>query len=581
MTCAGFVGLLLTGSLLAAAPNIQSKLSPELRTKSPGQEVDVIVRWKNSSRDVDTQLKAKANWHRHLSVVNATAYRMQASDLAALANDQDVESVAEDHVVRGTTFNGSADYGWVTALGAAAYSSTAYDGTGIGIAVIDSGIDDDEDLKDAKGHNRIVYKESFVSGDKNTGDGYGHGSHVAGIVAGNGKRSTGKDYLYTIRGIAANANLINLRVLDKTGAGRDSDVIAAISRAIALKDIYNIRVINLSLGRGISSSCNTDVLCQAVESAWKAGIVVVVAAGNNGRDNSAGNFGYGTITAPGNSPSAITVGAMNTQGTPNRGDDRLTSYSSKGPSAIDHIAKPDLVAPGNRILSLRDSGSVLDKEHAENRVPKYIYSSKSERNADDYYQLSGTSMAAPMVSGAAALLIQQNPAITPDQVKARLMLTASKFNISTSTAVDPSSSVAYTSYYDVFTIGAGYLDIQAALSNRELADLPARSPVAMYDAQTGAVFLADDPNAVWDNRSRWGLSTVWGMGTLSASRSVWKLDNSLDGARSVWGVSLLGASSAWGTPSAAGFQPIWSSSVRPGSIQTAVESLSVALDGEN
>ena len=150
-----------------------------------------------------------------------------------------------------------------------------------------------------------------------------------------------------------------MRVLDQYGAGTDSAVIAAIQRAIQLKDKYNIRVINLSLGRPVYGSYKDDPLCQAVEQAWKAGIVVVVSAGNDGRNNSAGTQGYATITAPGNSPWAITVGAMNTVGTLSRADDKITSYSSKGPTLIDHVVKPDLVAPGNRILSLRDNGSYL------------------------------------------------------------------------------------------------------------------------------------------------------------------------------------------------------------------------------
>jgi serine protease AprX len=135
-------------------------------------------------------------------------------------------------------------------------------------------------------------------------------------------------------------------------------VIKAINQAISVKDIYNIRVMNLSLGRPVMESYTQDPLCQAVEAAWQAGIVVVVAAGNDGRDNSAGTDGYGTISAPGNDPYVITVGAMNTKNTPDRGDDVITSYSSKGPTAIDHIAKPDLVAPGNRVISLQMGGNL-------------------------------------------------------------------------------------------------------------------------------------------------------------------------------------------------------------------------------
>src|SRR5438128_11029850 len=150
--------------------------------------------------------------------------------------------------------------------------------------------------------------------DSFTNDLYGHGTHVAGIIAGNGGSSTCGNCDVTFRGIAPNANIINLRVLDQNGSAADSTVIAGINQAIALKNLYNIRVINLSLGRGIFESYTLDPLCQAAEQAWKAGIVVVVAAGNYGRDNSYGNNGYGTITVPGNDPYVITVRAMNTMG---------------------------------------------------------------------------------------------------------------------------------------------------------------------------------------------------------------------------------------------------------------------------
>ncbi len=152
-----------------------------------------------------------------------------------------------------------------------------------------------------------------------------------------------------LRGIAPNSNIINLKVLDQGGNGTDSAVIAAIDRAVSLKTQYNIGVINISLGRPITESYQLDPLCQAAVRG-KNGITVVVAAGNYGRFNEFGNNGYGTITAPGNDPFVITVGAMNDEGTVTREDDRITSYSSKGPSAFDHIVKPDLVAPGNQFL---------------------------------------------------------------------------------------------------------------------------------------------------------------------------------------------------------------------------------------
>jgi serine protease AprX len=157
--------------------------------------------------------------------------------------------------------------------------------------------------------------------------------------------------------MAPNANLINLMVLDQNGQSSDSIVIAAIDQAIALKSTYNIRLINLSLGRAVTESYKADPLCQAVEAAWKAGIVVVVAAGNDGRDNSVGEQGYGTIDAPGNDPYVITVGAMKAMDTYSRTDDLIASYSSKGPSLYDNVVKPDLVAPGNQVVSVEAAGN--------------------------------------------------------------------------------------------------------------------------------------------------------------------------------------------------------------------------------
>ena len=150
-------------------------------------------------------------------------------------------------------------------------------------------------------------------------------------------------------------NLIDLRALDQFGNGTDSRVIAAIQQAIALKKTYNIRVINLSLGRGVYESYANDPICQAVESAWKNGIVVVVAAGNYGRISVNGSNGYGTVAAPGNDPFVITVGAMKSMGTLTRTDDQIASYSSKGPTMYDLVVKPDIVAPGNFVVSISDT----------------------------------------------------------------------------------------------------------------------------------------------------------------------------------------------------------------------------------
>jgi serine protease AprX len=285
-------------------------------------------------------------------------------------------------------------------------------------------------------------------------------------------------------------------------------VIAAVDRAIELKSTFGVRIINLSLGRPVFESSEQDPLCRAVEAAWKAGIVVVASAGNAGRDDGGRTQGYGTITSPGNDPYVITVGAMKTMGTYGREDDQVASYSSKGPTAVDHIVKPDIVAPGNRVVSDRgEAGDYLYTTYPQNIVSR------------NYFVLSGTSMAAPVVSGAAALLLEQNGDLTPDQVKARLMKTASKSFPAVSVATDPQTGVSYTSFYDPFTVGAGYLDINAALNNRDLAQLPARSPTASHN-EAGTVSIGQATGELWGSSPVWSMSIVWG-GIGADSHAVW------------------------------------------------------------
>jgi serine protease AprX len=288
-------------------------------------------------------------------------------------------------------------------------------------------------------------------------------------------------------------------------------VIAAINQAIALKDTYNIRVLNISLGRPVFESYTTDPLCQAVEAAWQAGIVVVVAAGNDGRDNSFGSGGYGTINSPANDPYVITVGAMKSEGTPDRSDDLVASYSAKGPTQVDHVVKPDLVAPGNMVVSLlSSSNATFAAANPQNVVsPSYYKTSPTKFDRARYMQLSGTSMATPVVSGAAALLIQQNPALTPDQIKSVLMATAYKTFPQTSTATDTTTGETFTAYYDPFTVGAGYLDIAAALGNTSVPTGSALSPIADLDPTTGEITVITDASSVWNSQAIWNTQGLW------------------------------------------------------------------------
>ena len=357
----------------------------------------------------------------------------------------------------------------------------------------------------------------------------------------------------TFKGIAPNVQLINLRVLDRNGSGTDSSVIAAIDRAIQLKSKYNIRVINLSLGRPVYESYTLDPLCQAVEAAYQAGIVVVVSAGNDGRDNSAGTNGYGTITAPANDPYVITVGAMKSMGTPTRADDQIATYSSKGPTAIDHIAKPDLVAPGNLVVSIiENASSTLATTYPQNAIPLSYYVTGGSTAASSYFTLSGTSMAAPAVSGAVALLLQQNSKLTPDQVKARLMKTAYKTFPQYSTYTDPTTGVTYTDQYDLFTVGAGYLDVQAALANTDSFRGVATSPMVAYDSTTQSVYFVNNNFAVWGGSSNWSSFAVWGGNAFTSSQfAVWGGSNPY-ASFAVWG-----GSAPWGSNTNNGFFAVW------------------------
>ena len=283
-------------------------------------------------------------------------------------------------------------------------------GQGIGVAVIDSGVSPHPALT-----GDLAASVSLVTGDSSVADAFGHGTHIAGIITGSGAAAARVTPLYT-GGIAPGAHVVNVRVLGADGVGLTSDVIAGIDWAIANRARFNIRVINLSVGHPVTEPAATDPLCEAVSRAVSAGIVVVAAAGNSGK-TADGTPILGGITSPGNSPYAITVGALNTWQTVPRQDDSLTTYSSRGPTRYDLAVKPDVLAPGNKIVSLEADDSYL----AEN----YAFLHRAGTGSNAYMQLSGTSMAAGVVSGGIALLLQAHPSLTPAQVKLALQTGAS------------------------------------------------------------------------------------------------------------------------------------------------------------
>jgi serine protease AprX len=238
-----------------------------------------------------------------------------------------------------------------------------------------------------------------LSGELNCDDSYGHGTFVAGLVAGNGSASGGK-----WKGVAPDAKILSVKIAGRNGAADVSNVLAAIQWVVSFRSRYGIKVLNLSLGTDSDQSYLVDPFNYAVERAWAAGITVVVAASNTGPDP-------GTISKPGDDPWVITVGATDDRGTPGVADDLLPDFSSRGPTAADGLPKPDLVAPGAHMVSLRAPGSTVDTTY-----PNYIDGA--------YRQGSGTSMATGVVSGTVALLAQANPLATPNRVKFALQATA-------------------------------------------------------------------------------------------------------------------------------------------------------------
>ena len=262
----------------------------------------------------------------------------------------------------------------------------------VGVGVIDSGIAPGPEFG-----NRISAFYDFTEGDiraTNPTDEYGHGTHVAGLIGGLNV------------GIAPGVRLVGLKVLDNNGVGPASDVLRAIEFAIANKAALNLHILNISLGHPIYESAATDPLVQTVERAVREGLVVVVSAGNFGINKKTGQPGYAGIASPGNAPSALTAGATRIFDTVTRLDDRVAPYSSRGPSWYDGFAKPDVVAPGDNLLSVAAVGSKLRNAQEQ------------RGNTGEYMRLSGTSMAAGVTSGMVALILAINPDLTPNALKA-------------------------------------------------------------------------------------------------------------------------------------------------------------------
>jgi serine protease AprX len=337
--------------------------------------------------------------------------------------------------------------------GATTVEAGGNSGQGVGIAVVDTGI---ASLPDFAGRLRTGVD---LSGAGNAQlDSYGHGTFVAGLIAGNGASSNG---VYV--GEAPGATLVPVKVAGKSGSTTVSTIIRALEW-IEADTADNIRVINMSVGAIPPGPTVTNPLDQAVEAVWHAGYVVVTSAGNNGAT------GHGTITSPGDDPFVITVGALDDKDTVATTDDTVPTFSSNGPTSWDGWWKPDLLAPGKSVVSVMSSSSVI-----WNNFP-------SARVGTNNFVGSGTSFAAAVTSGAAAMLVDENTSATPDMVKAALL---------TTTTAGPGPP------WDPFQQGHGVLNVARAVAEPVLTMTQSVSSVVTPQAGQSISLLSTQVVSTW------------------------------------------------------------------------------------
>ena len=323
-----------------------------------------------------------------LAYLSAFSAELSPDEISFLAKHKDIHYISSNRPVS-SCLNIARP-----AIGADSLQDAGMSGRNVGVAVIDSGTYPHPDVNGA-----IDASVDFTGEDASTTDHLGHGTHVAGIILGRGTMNT------AYRGIAPLSRLSSLKVFGADNVTTLGMILEAMGWVLENAHRFNIRVVNLSLGAQAIDLFDVDPICQATRLLWNQGIVVVASAGNEG------SAGRGTVRTPGACPYCLTVGAIDDRRTQPRNDDVLAPFSSQGPT-LDHLTKPDCIAPGVNIVSLRSPGSTLDRQLPLNRVGQY------------YFRLSGTSMAAPMVAGLAALILQRRPDLSPDDVKSILTSTA-------------------------------------------------------------------------------------------------------------------------------------------------------------
>jgi serine protease AprX len=320
-----------------------------------------------------------------LDAVDVVSARLPHHAIETLRRDVRVRFIASDIVIEaaGTHVDDAKSSSDVkTSVGVTAIDAPQVWGTstgrGVTVALMDTGVAAHPDLAGS-----VIARVDFVGDGATSLDPAGHGTFLAGVVAAHGQ---------TLKGVAPDAKLVSLRVLDANGRGSLRNVLAAFDWLLRNRTAYNIRVLNLSFGTTQTVTYQQDVLAGVVESAWFAGIVVVVAAGNGGPT-------AGTVTTPGADPFVVTAGSLDDQGSAGTGDDRESTFSARGPT-LDGFAKPDVLAPGEHVLSLKASDDPMQLGYAK---------------------MTGTSVASAMVAGIAALVLQPKSSYSPTQVKGAIV----------------------------------------------------------------------------------------------------------------------------------------------------------------
>ena len=547
------IWLLVPASTAANGP--RGKVDRLLAQQSSDGPRRVIIRTKSgATAGVRARLQTHGDpIHSDHQTIDAVAATIHSEDVASLVADPDVESISADARVTASQFLGGSDEGLsaVNDLKTTLGLSGLLSGLNITIAVIDSGLAPGIDFD-----GRILGFYDFTNGKPGlygtAFDDYGHGTHVAGLIASSG-RSSDKRYA----GIATRARLLPLKVLDRSGAGFTSDVIRALEFAIANKDRFNIRIVNLSLGHPIYESAATDPLVQAVERAVRAGLIVVTAAGNYGTNPTTRQTGYAGIASPGNAPSAITVGAANTNGTAGRGDDRVSRFSSRGPSWYDGIAKPDIVAPGDGVVSNAVLSSTLATAY-----PSLIVTSGTTK----YLRLSGSSMATGVVSGLVALMLEAHQygdlARVVDSWLHRTTYTPRPLSINAVKAMLQYTATplrdADGNRYDVLTQGSGLVNGTAAVTLAGLVDATKAPGTFWLPTSLNAWTRFDNVDEAWSQAIVWGTRLVQGSSLLELNQLAWsdnivwgtgEFDNivwgTFNGDDLVWGTALSALDVAW------------------------------------